>query len=109
MTARKLAEMASKVDAARMLYLCAADKVDNELPAPEYEPAVAKFFADRTAIEVAGEAVGLLGSRGYIREFGLEKVLRDSYGARIYEGTQEALALAITDCLYREDDDDDDL
>lgn len=113
MTARKLAQMTANVDAARLLYLSAATKVDTQLPAPEYEPAVAKFFADRMAVEVAGEAVSLLGSRGYIRDFGLEKVLRDSYGARIYEGTAEALALAITDCLYRTDDegwdDDDDL
>jgi alkylation response protein AidB-like acyl-CoA dehydrogenase len=109
MTARKLAEMTSKVDASRLLYLHAANKVDNELPAPEYEPAVAKFFADRIAIEVAGDGVSLMGSRGFIREFGLEKVLRDSYGTRIFEGSPEALALAITDCLYREDDDDDDL
>jgi alkylation response protein AidB-like acyl-CoA dehydrogenase len=108
MTARKLAEMAAKVDAARLLYLHAAHKVDNELPAPEYEPAVAKLFADRIAIEVAGDAVSLLGSRGYIREFGLEKVLRDAYGTRIFEGTPEALALAITDCLYRSEDDFDD-
>ena len=104
MTARKLAEMTASVDASRMLYLRAATKVDNELPAPEYEPAVAKFFADRTAIDVAGQAVSLLGSRGYIKEFGVEKVLRDAYGARIYEGTPEALALSITSCLYREDD-----
>jgi alkylation response protein AidB-like acyl-CoA dehydrogenase len=108
MTARKLAEMAAKVDAARLLYLHAAHKVDNELPAPEYEPAVAKLFADRIAIEVAGDAVSLLGSRGYIREFGLEKVLRDAYGTRIFEGTPEALALAITNCLYRTEDDFDD-
>jgi len=108
MTARKLAEMTSKVDAARLLYIYSANKVDNELPAPEYEPAVAKFFADRIAVEVAGDAVSLMGSRGFIREFGLEMVLRDSYGARIYEGTPEALALAISDCLYRKDDDDDD-
>lgn len=106
MSARKLAEMTANVDAARLLYLRAANKTDHELPAPEYEPAVAKFFADRIAIEVASEAVGLLGSRGFIREFGVEKVLRDAYGARIYEGTPEALALAITGCLYREADDD---
>jgi alkylation response protein AidB-like acyl-CoA dehydrogenase len=105
MTARKLAEMASNVDAARLLYRYAANKVDNELPAPEYEPAVAKFFADRVAIEVAGMAVSLMGARGYVRSFGLEKVLRDSYGARIYEGTPEALAMAITNGIYRDDDD----
>jgi len=112
MTARKLADMSAKVDAARLLYLRAAHKVDNELPAPEYEPAVAKLFADRIAIEVASDAVSLMGSRGYIKEFAMETVLRDSYGTRIFEGTPEALALAVTDCLYRNEDgfdDDDDL
>jgi alkylation response protein AidB-like acyl-CoA dehydrogenase len=100
-TAAKLAEMTSKVEASRMLYMYAANKVDNELPAPEYEPALAKFFADRVAIEVADAAVSLVGARGYLREYGLEKMLRDAYGARIYEGTSEVLALAITECLYR--------
>lgn len=104
MTARKLAEMASNVDAARMLYRYAAHRVDNELPAPEYEPAVAKFFADRIAIEVANMAMSLMGARGYVKSYGLEQVLRDSYGARIYEGTPEALALAITGRLYADDD-----
>ena len=46
-----------------------------------------------------------MGARGFVRSFGIEKVLRDSYGTRIYEGTPEALALAITNCLYRDDDD----
>jgi alkylation response protein AidB-like acyl-CoA dehydrogenase len=106
LTARKLAETAANVDAARLLYLYAANKVDNQLPAPEYEPAVAKFFADRIAIEAAGTAVSLMGARGFVRSYGLEKVLRDSYGARIYEGTPEALALAITNCLYHTGDTD---
>jgi alkylation response protein AidB-like acyl-CoA dehydrogenase len=99
-TAAKLAEMASKIDAARMLYMHAAHKVDNELPAPVYEPAAAKLFADRVAIEVADLAVSLVGARGYLRDHGVEKSLRDAYGARIYEGTPEVLALAVTECLY---------
>lgn len=106
-TAGKLASMAADVDAARLLYQRAANKVDNELPAPEYEPAVAKLFADRIAIDVAGQAVSLMGARGFVRSFGLEKILRDAYGARIYEGTPEALALGITNCLYRTEEDDD--
>jgi alkylation response protein AidB-like acyl-CoA dehydrogenase len=96
--------MAAKVEASRMLYMMAANKVDNQLPAPEYEPALAKLFADRVAIEVADAAVSLIGARGYLREYGVEKMLRDAYGARIYEGTPEVLALAITDCLYRVDE-----
>ncbi|WP_327692704.1 acyl-CoA dehydrogenase family protein [Streptomyces sp. NBC_00459] len=101
-TAAKLAEMSAKVDAARLLYLKAAHKVDNELPAPQYEPAAAKLFADRVAIDVADMAMSLTGARGYVKSFGMEKRLRDAYGARIYEGTPEVLALAITESLYAE-------
>jgi alkylation response protein AidB-like acyl-CoA dehydrogenase len=103
-TAAKLAEMSAKVDAARLLYLRAANKVDNELPPPVYEPAVAKMFADRAAIEVADAALSLIGARGYLRSYGVEKMLRDAYGTRIYEGTPEVLALAITESLYAEED-----
>ncbi|MGY5055593.1 acyl-CoA dehydrogenase family protein [Streptomyces sp. 900105755] len=103
-TAAKLAGMAAKVDAARLLYLRAADKVDNELPPPVYEPAAAKLFADRTAIDVAETALSLLGARGYLRSYGLEKTMRDALGTRIYEGTPEVLALAVTESLYAEKD-----
>ncbi|WP_308310625.1 acyl-CoA dehydrogenase family protein [Streptomyces sp. GbtcB6] len=103
-TAAKLAGMAAKVDAARLLYLRAADKVDNELPPPVYEPAAAKLFADRTAIDVAETALSLLGARGYLRSYGVEKMMRDALGTRIYEGTPEVLALAVTDSLYAEKD-----
>jgi alkylation response protein AidB-like acyl-CoA dehydrogenase len=97
--------MAAKVEAARGLYLKAAYLADNEIPAPVFEPAVAKLFADRIAIEVATEAMGLMGARGYLRDHGMEKRLRDALGARIYEGTPEVLALAITESLYTDDDD----
>jgi alkylation response protein AidB-like acyl-CoA dehydrogenase len=99
-TARKLAEMAAKVDAARLLYMQAAYQADNMVPAPSYGPAVAKLFADRIAIEVTEEAMSILGARGYCREYGVEKFVRESFGARIYEGTPEVLALAITGALY---------
>jgi alkylation response protein AidB-like acyl-CoA dehydrogenase len=54
---------------------------------------------------VATEAMGLMGARGYLRDHGMEKRLRDALGARIYEGTPEVLALAITESLYTDDDD----
>ena len=104
-TARKLAEMAAKIDAARMLYLRAAWISDNAIPAPAYEPAVAKLFADQMAIEVTQEAMSLLGARGYLRSNSMERYVRESFGARIYEGTPEVLALAITEALYDDDDD----
>jgi alkylation response protein AidB-like acyl-CoA dehydrogenase len=99
-TARKLAEMSSKIEASRLLYLQAAYQADNMLPAPVYGPAVAKLFADRAAIEVAEEAMSIVGARGYCREHAVEKLVRESFGARIYEGTPEVLALAITGALY---------
>ncbi len=104
-SARKLAEMSAKIDASRLLYMRAAHAADNEIPAPAYEPAVAKLFADQVAIEVAQEAMSLLGARGYLRSFGVERYVRDSLGARIYEGTPEVLALAVTEALYAQDDD----
>ena len=103
-TAAKLADMSAKVDAARLLYLHAANTVDSQLPPPAYEPAIAKLFADRAAIEVADTALSLVGARGYLRTNGVEKMLRDAYGTRIYEGTSEVLALTITESLYAEDD-----
>lgn len=106
MTARKLADMSANVDASRLLYRYAANKVDNSLPAPEYEPAIAKMFADRIAIDTAQTAMSIMGARGYVRSYGMEKIVRDSFGARIYEGTPEALALTVTNAIYADDDDD---
>ncbi|MEU5536003.1 acyl-CoA dehydrogenase family protein [Streptomyces sp. NPDC020362] len=103
-TARKLAEMAAKIEASRLMYLSAAQAADSEIPAPVFQPAAAKLFADQVSIEVAQEAMSLMGARGYLRENGMEKFVRDSLGARIYEGTPEVLALAITQSLYEEDD-----
>ena len=99
-TARKLAEMSVKIDASRLLYLQAAYQADNMLPAPTYGPAAAKLYADRIAIEVSEESMSILGARGYCREYNVEKFVRESFGARIYEGTPEVLALAITNSLY---------
>ncbi len=101
-TAGKIAQMAAKVESSRVLYLWAAHKADNQLPAPEYEPAIAKLVADRAAIDVADMATSLIGARGYVKDYGMEKVLRDSYGPRIYEGTQEALSILITEGIYRD-------
>jgi alkylation response protein AidB-like acyl-CoA dehydrogenase len=105
-SARKLAEMAAKIEAAKLLYVKAARIADTQIPTPAYERAIAKLFADRIAIEVAQEAMSLMGARGYLRETGMEKYVRESLGARIYEGTPEVLALAITEALYADDDDD---
>lgn len=106
-SARKLAEMSAKVEASRLLYLQAAYQADNVLPGPTYGPAIAKLYADQIAMEVANEAMSLMGARGYCREYGLEKLVRDSFGARIYEGTPEILALDIARELFQHTPDGD--
>ncbi|MHC0432443.1 acyl-CoA dehydrogenase family protein [Streptomyces sp. O3] len=100
MSARKLADMTARVSASRALYLDAAAKADTILPTPAYEPAVAKMVADRAAIDNADAAMALIGAQAFQRGDGMDRVLRDAYGPRIYEGTPEALALVITDELF---------
>ncbi|MFI9360333.1 acyl-CoA dehydrogenase family protein [Kitasatospora sp. NPDC053057] len=100
MSARKLADMAARVSASRALYLDAVVKADNILPTPAYEPAVAKLVADRAAIDNADAAMALIGAQAFQRGDGMDRVLRDAYGPRIYEGSPEALALVITGELF---------
>ncbi|MGW1011846.1 acyl-CoA dehydrogenase family protein [Streptomyces termitum] len=100
MSARKLADMAARVSAARALYLDAVLKADTVIPTPAYEPAVAKLVADRAAIDNADAAMSLIGAAAFQREDGMDRVLRDAYGPRIYEGSPEALALVVTGELF---------
>ncbi|HET6860341.1 MAG TPA: acyl-CoA dehydrogenase family protein [Streptomyces sp.] len=100
MSARKLADMSARVSAARALYLDAVLKADTIIPTPAYEPAVAKLVADRAAIDNADAAMSLIGAAAFQREDGMDRVLRDAYGPRIYEGSPEALALVITGELF---------
>ncbi|MFZ3498377.1 acyl-CoA dehydrogenase family protein [Streptomyces sp. 5.8] len=100
MSARKLADMSARVSAARALYLDAVLKADTIIPTPAYEPAVAKMVADRAAIDNADAAMSLIGAAAFQREDGMDRVLRDAYGPRIYEGSPEALALVITGELF---------
>ncbi|MDJ0384279.1 acyl-CoA dehydrogenase family protein [Streptomyces sp. G-G2] len=100
MSARKIADMSARVSAARALYLDAVLKADTIIPTPSYEPAVAKLVADRAAIDNADAAMSLIGAAAFQREDGMDRVLRDAYGPRIYEGSPEALALVITGELF---------
>lgn len=108
-SARKISHMATKIEAARLMYLRGAEVADNQIPVPSLEPAMAKLFADQISIEVAETAMSILGARGYLRSHGVEKFMRDALGARIYEGTPEVLALAITSEIFGNGSDDDDL
>jgi len=96
----KLADMAMKVDAARHLVWHAAwikDQGGNYVK----EAAMAKLFASRIAQEVTSEAVQIHGGYGYVREFHVERMMRDAKITEIYEGTSEIQHLVIARELMR--------
>jgi alkylation response protein AidB-like acyl-CoA dehydrogenase len=87
-TQHKLADMAVKIELARLITYKAAWHVDSGKPDTK-ATAMAKYYAARAAVEVADEAIQLLGGYGYITEFEVERFYRDARITEIYEGTAE--------------------
>ena len=87
-TQHKLADMATKVELARLMTYKAAWNYDQGNIDPKLT-SMAKMFAARTAVEVADEAIQLLGGYGYMREYDVERFYRDAKITEIYEGTKE--------------------
>lgn len=90
----KIADMATKIEAARLLTLLAAWKKDR---GEKYvkEASMAKLLASQVAVECALEAVQIHGGYGYIKDFPVERYLRDSKITEIYEGTSEIQRIII--------------
>ena len=96
----KLAEMATKIDAARLLVWQAAvlkDEMEDFVKAA----AMAKLFASQIAQEVTTEAVQIHGGYGYVKEFHVERLMRDAKITQIYEGTTEIQKMVISRELLR--------
>jgi alkylation response protein AidB-like acyl-CoA dehydrogenase len=91
----RLADMATRVDAARLLVWRAARKLDAAEPAPK-EAAMAKLFASETAMWCTWAAVQTLGGWGYSREYPVEKWMRDAKLEEIEEGTSDIQRLIIS-------------
>ncbi len=87
-TQHKLADMATKIETARLLTYKAAWNYDQKRIDPKLT-SMAKMFAARTAVEVADEAIQMLGGYGYITEYEVERFYRDAKITEIYEGTKE--------------------
>ncbi len=85
----KLADMATKIEAGRALIYAAARYLDGDPPDASKIAAMCKIFASDVAVQVALEAVQILGGYGYMRDYPVEKLLRDSKILQIYEGTNE--------------------
>jgi butyryl-CoA dehydrogenase len=96
----KLADMATEIDAARLLVHRAAWLKDNKLPYGK-EAAMAKLFASDIANKAAREAIQIFGGNGYVTEFPVERHFRDAKITEIYEGTSEIQRLVISGYLAK--------
>ena len=96
----KLADMATKIDAARMLVWKAAFLKDQKKDFVK-AAAMAKLFASQIAQEVTTEAVQIHGGYGYVKEFHVERLMRDAKITQIYEGTTEIQRMVISRELLR--------
>lgn len=85
----KLANMAIKTEAARALIYSAARYMDTDPVDASKVAAMCKVFAGDAALEVATDAVQVLGGYGYMRDYPVEKMMRDAKILQIYEGTNE--------------------
>ncbi len=97
----KLAEMATKIEAARLLVLKAAWLKDQGLPFDK-ESAMAKLFASDVAMYASVEAVQIHGGYGYVKEYHVERLMRDAKITQIYEGTSEIQKIVISRFLEQE-------
>ena len=87
-TQHKLADMATKIELARLITYKAAWNFDQGRIDPKLT-SMAKMYAARTAVEVADEAIQLLGGYGYMTEYEVERFYRDAKITELYEGTKE--------------------
>jgi acyl-CoA dehydrogenase len=95
----KLADMAMKIDAARLLIWRAGWMATQGRPFERAEGSMAKCFAGDVAMEVTTDAIQVLGGYGYIKEYPVEKWFRDAKIYQIWEGTAEIQRLVISRAL----------
>ena len=95
-----LADMATNVDAARLLTWRSAWLLDSGMSA-SLESSMAKRFAADAAMQVATDAVQVYGGYGYTKEYPVEKLMRDAKLLQIYEGTSQIQRVVIARELLR--------
>lgn len=95
-----LADMATKVEAARLLTYRAAFAKSQGLPYSK-EAAMAKMFSSDAAMQVTTDAVQIFGGYGYSREYPVERMMRDAKITQIYEGTNQAQRMVISASILR--------
>ena len=96
----KLADMATEIDATRLLCLRAAWLKDNGMNY-DREGAMAKVFASETAMKTTTEAVQVHGGYGFVKEYHVERLMRDAKITQIYEGTSEIQRIVISRSILK--------
>lgn len=97
----QIADMATAIEAARLLVYRAADAKQQKSPNVSVCAAQAKLFAAETAMSVTTKCVQLHGGYGYTREYEVERMMRDAKITEIYEGTSEVQRMVISGALLR--------
>ena len=95
-----LADMATRIQAARFMVWDAASTADAKEPY-SVKAAMAKLFAAETASYVTNRAVQMMGGYGYMREYSVERMMRDAKITEIYEGTSEVMKMVISGQLLK--------
>jgi len=96
-----LADMAMAIEASRMLVYKAATKAATKAPDVSYWAGMAKCYASDTAMKVTTDAVQILGGYGYVKEYPVERMMRDAKITQIYEGTNQIQRVVIARALER--------
>ncbi len=96
----KLADMATKIEAARLLIYYAAYLRNSNLPVGKYS-SMAKMYATDAAMKVTTEAIQILGGYGYTKDFPVERYFRDAKVTQIYEGTNQIQRIVIVKNLLQ--------
>jgi alkylation response protein AidB-like acyl-CoA dehydrogenase len=97
----KLASMATKIDAAKLLVYRTAFLKDANKPFSK-ESAMCKFYASKIATQLTQQAIQIHGGYGYMKDLPLERYYRDAKLCEIYEGTSEIMKLVIANHILRE-------
>lgn len=95
-----MADMATALDASRMLTYRAADDKDHGRPYSS-SAAMAKMFASDAAMKITTDAVQIFGGYGYIRDYPVERLMRDAKITQIYEGTNQVQRMVVSGALLR--------
>ena len=96
----EVAEMKTRIEAARLLVYSAAFKKDQHMPY-SVDAAMAKYYAAETAMYVTTKAVQLHGGYGYTTDYPVERMMRDAKITEIYEGTTEVQKMVISGAVFK--------